>query len=227
MTSYGGADLFEYMKHMTIKEALNLGLINKEAYSIIRSEKFWRFFVNRDYPYFVLDKDENPESAYRKIYDNRNDKYVTMRSGEIFEQFRYHQNIIEFNCFDNRLKSLVGCPPGVKTLHCSDNRLTSLVGCPASVRDLNCSGNQLSSLDGCPVNVHVLNCHNNRLTSLDGCPESVNRLYCSDNSLQTLNIYLPQVYYINYGNNPLIPPWNRYSEYDILKIMHDPAYHQL
>ena len=242
MTSYGGANLFEYMKHMTIKEALNLGLINKEAYAIIRSEKFWRFFLDRDYPYFILDKDENPESAYRMIYSNKDVKYVDMELGETFEQIKYYQNIHTLNCPVNELTSLIGCPENIKVLNCNNNGLTSLVGCPPNLEQLYCrnnrlislvgfplnleqlycDGNQLTSLVGCPGSVKILNCSDNRLKSLVGCPSSVKELYCSNNKLQTLDIYLPQINIIIYYHNPLVSPWNEYTEEEIMDMMRTP-----
>jgi len=220
MTSYGGADLFEYMKHMTIKEALNLGLINKEAYSIVRSEKFWRFFLGRDYPYFVLDKDENPESAYRKIYDNRDVEEVINDIPDYFVKYKYHQNIHTLHCYGSQLTSLKGCPP-CEDLYCYENELTSLDGCPEGVKKLDCSDNRLTSLVGCPSSVIELNCSDNQLTSLDGCPLNIEELNCDHNQLRTLDIYLPRLDVIGYDNNPLIPPWNTYEE-EIIDIMNNP-----
>jgi len=244
MALYGGADPFELIKHMTIREALNFGLVNKEVYNLTKTEKFWLFFLNRDYPYFVIDGDENPESSYRKIYDNRKAKKITMKSGETFKQFRYHQNINSFDCSNNELKSLIGCPP-CKILYCFNNLLTSLVGCPVSIKKIDCRHNRLISLIGCPPKVDELDCTRNRLTSLDGCSQKIKRLGlshnlltslkgcsasveilgCSNNQFQTLLVYLPRIRNILYHNNPLIPPWNEYSKEQIIDIMRNSDYH--
>ena len=267
MTTYEDVDVFDLMKHMTIQDAIKLSLTDRRAYLISQTDMFWRYFLKRDYPLFVLNKDEDLQSAYRKIYSNKDVKKVTMKLGETFEQFKYHQNIhtfhcsniqltslvgcpvnvIKLRCYDNRLTSLIGCPASVKILYCNSNRLTSLigcpesvqiltcqsnvltslVGCPESVKELYCHDNQLTSLVGCSMNVELLRCHSNQLTSLVGCPANVKILDCSDNQLQTLLIYLPEIEYIIYGNNPLIPPWNQYSKEQIMDIMRNPVYHAL
>ena len=67
---------------------------------------------------------------------------------------------------------------------CSNNHLTSLVGCPSSVgNDFYCYNNQLTSLVGCPSSVGGdFYCYNNQLTSLVGCPSSVgDDFYCYNN----------------------------------------------
>ena len=187
MATYEDVDIFDVMKHMDIRDAIKLSLTDRRAYLISQTDMFWRFFLKRDYPYFVIGKDENLQSAYRKIYSNKDMKKVTMKSGETFEKFRYHQNIDSFDCSDIELTSLVGCPLNVKELYCYDNQLTSLIGCPATVKTLYCHNNRLTSLVGCPKIVGVLNCSDNRLTSLVGCPASSKKLYCSSNQLISLN----------------------------------------
>ena len=61
----------------------------------------------------------------------------------------------DFDCYNNQLTSLKGCPTSVGGgFYCSNNQLTSLEGCPTSVgRYFNCSGNRLTSLKGCPTKV--------------------------------------------------------------------------
>ena len=182
MATYEDVDIFDVMKHMDIRDAIKLSLTDRRAYLISQTDMFWRFFLKRDYPLFVIDKDENLQSAYRKIDANRNVKEVTMKPGETFEQFKYHQNIDTFICKNIELKSLVGCPP-CRILNCNRNRLTSLVGCPPNVKELDCDSNLLTSLVGCPPNLEKLFCDNNRLTSFVGCPPSVRILYFNDNRL--------------------------------------------
>jgi len=68
---------------------------------------------------------------------------------------------------------------------CENNNLTSLEGCPESViNDFDCECNNLTSLEGGPSSVggHFY-CENNQLTSLEGCPSSVGgHFYCDNNS---------------------------------------------
>jgi len=185
MATYEDVDIFDVMKHMDIRDAIKLSLTDRRAYLISQTDMFWRFFLKRDYPLFVIDKDENLQSAYRKIYSNKDVKKIDMKSGETFEQFRYHQNLNSFYCDNDQLTSLVGCPP-CRILGCSNNRLASLVGCPSNVRILHCANNRLTSLVGCPESIKILDCSNNGLTSLVGCPASVENLYCHDNQLTSL-----------------------------------------
>ena len=62
---------------------------------------------------------------------------------------------------------------------CYNNQLTSLKGCPTSVgRGFSCAGNRLTSLKGCPTSMGgYFYCYDNQLTSLKGCPTSVRRSF--------------------------------------------------
>ncbi len=95
-----------------------------------------------------------------------------------------------FNCYDNQLTSLEGCPEKVGgSFDCSHNNITSLEGCPEKVGgDFDCGYNQLTSLEGCPEKVGgYFYCFHNQLTSLEGCPEKVGGGFnCSSNKLTTL-----------------------------------------
>ena len=96
----------------------------------------------------------------------------------------------DFDCLDNKLTSLIGCPTEViGNFYCSDNKLISLKGCPHKVGgSFNCDDNVLTSLKGCPTEVSAnFICTTNRLTSLKGCPRKVGRDFdCLDNKLTSL-----------------------------------------
>jgi len=185
MALYGGADVFELMKKMDIKDALNLGLTNKKAREITRGDRFWIFFLNRDYPYFRNMGEPSLEYAYRAIYaDRRLDEYV-MRPAHVFYDLRYLQNLIIFRCQNLGLISLEGCPP-CEELYCSGNLLKDLKGCPGNVKKLRCSSNKLETLEGCPDSVEELDCYNNELTSLIGCGKNVENLMSNNNKLKSL-----------------------------------------
>ena len=70
-----------------------------------------------------------------------------------------------FNCSENQLTSLEGCPnyTGL-SFTCSNNQLTSLEGCPTYVgTDFSCSYNNLNSLKCCPYYVGTdFWCYNNK-----------------------------------------------------------------
>ena len=70
---------------------------------------------------------------------------------------------------------------------CANNQLTSLKGCPTSVGGgFYCYNNQLTSLEGCPTSIGgYFDCSKNQLTSLKGCPASVGGNFdCSDNQVK-------------------------------------------
>ena len=69
---------------------------------------------------------------------------------------------------------------------CSENKLTSLRGCPKEVGgDFICSRNNLTSLEGAPKEVGGFDCSFNKLTSLRGVPKEVGGdFYCSNNKVQ-------------------------------------------
>ncbi len=58
---------------------------------------------------------------------------------------------------------------------CQDNKLTNLEGCPLSVGgQFDCTHNQITSLEGCPREVGIaFYCFNNQITSLRFAPEEV------------------------------------------------------
>ena len=75
-----------------------------------------------------------------------------------------------FDCSENNLTSLKGCPKYVgKWFNCSYNNLTSLVGGPNKVNKFyDCDENNITSLEGCPSIVEILNITNNNLKTLNG-----------------------------------------------------------
>jgi hypothetical protein len=90
-----------------------------------------------------------------------------------------------FDCSDNILTSLEGCPIEVVSFFdCSDNSLTTLKGSPTKVgTNFNCHKNNLTSLEYCPKYVGgSFECTNNKLTILDYLPEYIGGdLFCFDN----------------------------------------------
>lgn len=97
-----------------------------------------------------------------------------------------------FNCSENFLTSLQGCPSSVGgDFRCSMNMpLKSLQFCPPVVgQNFYCYCSQLTSLQYCPPTiVGNFSCFSNKLTSLEYCPDYVGRNFvCSDNHLTTLD----------------------------------------
>jgi len=85
-----------------------------------------------------------------------------------------------FDCSENELKSLAGCPHKVgEWFDCSRNKLKNLVGGPQSVEAYYCTRNELTDLTGIAYNIgHDIYCGNNPLESLDGLPPySIDKVY--------------------------------------------------
>lgn len=84
-----------------------------------------------------------------------------------------------FDCHDNNLTSLKGCPK-------------ALVNYPISIStgrySFDCSNNKLTSLEYAPTTIDgSFACFNNQLTDLKGCPKIVNgNFLCLMNQLTTL-----------------------------------------
>jgi hypothetical protein len=95
-----------------------------------------------------------------------------------------------FNCSNNQLTSLEGCPQTVGGhFNCYDNNLTSLEGAPSQVGgDFICYWNNLTSLEGAPSQVGGnFMCNNNKLISLKGAPNKVGGTFdCDKNRLTSL-----------------------------------------
>ena len=102
----------------------------------------------------------------------------------------FHRVTGNFNCSENLLTNLEGCPEYVGgSFECSYNEITSLEGAPSYVgKDFDCMSNKLTSLEGCPEEIEgTFSCEENQITSLNGGPYIVLEDYiCSDNKLTNL-----------------------------------------
>ena len=159
-------------------------------------------------------------NSYKKIYENKQDidsiceRYgitnYTIRPDGVVDVdggvHLYSKNLTKlplkfgkvsgaFDCSDNELTSLSGCPSEVGgRFDCSNNKLTSLEHCPSEVGGyFNCSYNKLISLYGCPRRVvGYFSCSDNKLISLSGCPQQiVGDFSCSYNLITSLE-HCPQ-----------------------------------
>ena len=132
-----------------------------------------------------------------------------------------------FDCSDNQLTTLKGCPSEVGfNFECHTNKLTSLEGCPDRIDgsfdcsynklvtlkfgpvyvggNFNCYNNKLTTLEGGPREVGgYFNCDNNKLTSLVGCPDELDRLLCMGNELRSLEGAPTKYNTIYYDDNPI------------------------
>lgn len=120
---------------------------------------------------------------------------VNLRNFNLTRLPKFHDVGMHFNCSENELVSLEGCPSEVYgNFACSDNKLATLQGGPKKSSAYVCSNNQLVSLKGAPKLVYnVFDCSHNQLRNLKHGPENVfnfggmrGDFICSHNQLHTL-----------------------------------------
>ena len=92
-----------------------------------------------------------------------------------------------FNCSNNKLTSLKGCPKEVDGYFvCNHNKLKDLIGGPHEVGGhYYCHSNQLETLEGCAGDIGgKLQCSYNKLEMLD-CSSVINgNIYCKENGFK-------------------------------------------
>jgi hypothetical protein len=96
------------------------------------------------------------------------------------------KKVKNFNCYLNKLTSLLGSPEWVEYFDCSDNELTTLEYSPKWVGgEFNCNSNKITSLSGCPQWVGgEFRCSDNKLTTLEYLPKSIGSdIICFDNNI--------------------------------------------
>lgn len=139
--------------------------------------------------------------------DDLNDELTVDVNGHVdlsdkgleFIPVQFNKVMMTFDCSNNKLTSLKGCPRFVKGYFtCKDNLLTSLEFSPSTVRGhFDCSKNLLTTLKGSPTRVGGdFKCLSNKLTSLKYAPKEVGyRIYgnfdCTSNKITSLE-YSPK-----------------------------------
>jgi hypothetical protein len=118
------------------------------------------------------------------------DSYVYLdKEGLKYLPLKFNYVSGNFNCVDNKLVSLEGCPQTISgSFNCSDNDLESLKGGPQTVNeDYDCSNNTLNTLKGCSQTVGgYFNIYNNKLTDLEYFPEVNGPIYTAKNLVHHL-----------------------------------------
>ena len=137
------------------------------------------------------------------------------------------ENLIEFNCSNNRFRTLPDLPNSLKRLNCSNNELQTLPLLPRSLvfldcsknyletlpimKDLHslthfvCSENMIGALPDMPVSLKCLSCHTNQLSQLPNLPDSLILLWAQMNPHMD-----PSFQQIVYSDDP-IHAWKAYS----------------
>ena len=169
--------------------SLNFPTTREEVIEVCNRYRINNYTINDD---LSIDVEGHVNLAYKNL------EYLPLR-------FNYVSG--DFSCYDNKLKTLEGCPQTVSgSFDCSNNKLESLEGCPQTVDgNFDCYRNKLITLEGSPsvVNGNLI-CYVNELETLEGSPKTINgNFLCFVNKLKDLE-YFPEVSdYINIRDNPV------------------------
>lgn len=138
--------------------------------------------------YYDLEKDRVDE--LKEQYKHSQYINLSYQNLYVLPDFSDRDDIISFNCADNKLRTLKGSPKRVELdFDCNYNFINTLEGGPEYVGGMfSCSSNALANLKGFPKTVKgSINISYNRdLKNLEGCPKIVWGLNASDCNLHTL-----------------------------------------
>ena len=122
-----------------------------------------------------------------------------------------------FNCNNNLLTSLEFGPQKVSFEYdCSNNKLKDLIHSPSGFEgSFYCISNELETLSGSPFNLFGrFDCSRNKLTTLENGPTIVSIEYiCSNNPLESFNLFdtiVPSVVQYSHDDNILIPGFEEF-----------------
>jgi hypothetical protein len=167
----------------------NFPTTREEVIEVCNRYRINNYTINDD---LSIDVEGHVNLAYKNL------EYLPLR-------FNYVSG--DFSCYDNKLKTLEGCPQTVSgSFDCNRNKLKTLEGCPQTVSgSFDCYRNKLITLEGSPsvVNGNLI-CYVNELETLEGSPKTINgNFLCFVNKLKDLE-YFPEVSdYINIRDNPV------------------------
>ena len=148
--------------------SLNFPTTREEVIEVCNRYRINNYTINDD---LSIDVEGHVNLAYKNL------EYLPLR-------FNYVSG--DFSCYDNKLKTLEGCPQTVSgSFDCYRNKLITLEGSPSVV-----NGNLI--------------CYVNELETLEGSPKTINgNFLCFVNKLKDLE-YFPEVSdYINIRDNPV------------------------
>lgn len=113
---------------------------------------------------------------------------------------------------NNNLKSLEGCPNGLRYLLVTNCGLETLKGCPEKLEEFDCTGNKLTSMEFGPKECYRYCCSLNKIKSFEWMPKEVGILVCVNCGIKTTEGIPKATTYMMSGNN--FPP-------EIEKNIHD------
>jgi len=125
-----------------------------------------------------------------------------------------------FECGDNYLTSLKGCPVRVGNyFSCHSNELTSLQYSPQYMENggFFCSGNKIESLQYCTELIRGgFSCSSNKLTSLEHHPTVYGKFYCQSNQINTFENFYYYKEDVDFWGNPI---WDIYELFNDMKLI--------
>jgi hypothetical protein len=127
-----------------------------------------------------------------------------------------------FECDDNNLTSLKGCPVRVGNgFYCDNNNLTSLQYSPQYVEsgDFSCGWNKIESLQYCTELIRDdFYCYDNKLTSLEHHPTVYGKFHCWYNQINTFEnfYYYKEDVYFEY--NPIYDIYVLFNDMKLIEL---------
>jgi hypothetical protein len=130
-----------------------------------------------------------------------------------------------FECGDNHLTSLKGCPVRVGSwFSCYGNNLTSLQYSPQYVENGNfyCGSNKIESLQYCTELIRgYFSCDNNKLTSLEHHPTVYGEFSCWNNQINTFEDFYYYKEDVYFRDNPIYDIYELFNDMKLIELTWD------
>jgi hypothetical protein len=130
-----------------------------------------------------------------------------------------------FECGDNHLTSLKGCPVRVGSwFSCYGNNLTSLQYSPQYVENGNfyCGSNKIESLQYCTELIRgYFSCYDNKLTSLEYHPTVYGKFSCWNNQINTFEDFYYYKEDVYFRDNPIYDIYELFNDMKLIELTWD------
>jgi hypothetical protein len=147
--------------------------------------------------------------------------------GKKLESIPLNFNIVNgwFNCGNNYLTSLKGCPVRVGNgFRCYRNKLTSLQYSPQYIENgyFHCGDNKIESLQYCTELIRgEFYCDGNKLTSLQYHPTVYGKFYCYYNQINTFENFYYFKEDIDFRYNPIWDIYELFKDMTLIELTWD------
>ncbi len=130
-----------------------------------------------------------------------------------------------FECDDNNLTSLKGCPVRVGNgFYCYHNNLTSLQYSPQYMENgyFSCGWNKIESLQYCTELIRGnFSCGYNKLTSLEHHPTVYGEFYCRNNQINTFENFYYYKEDVYFRDNPIYDIYELFNDMKLIELTWD------